>query len=342
LTNERRSAPIRIWALLGARAGDNDQVLALAKALGTPFEIKELKFNGLRRLGPRILGRSLLSLTGRSRKEILAERPPDLTISAGHRSVAVVQGLRRRSGGRTRSIHIGFPRISPGHFDLVITTPQYPIAPHPHLLRVPFALTRTATSPTAKGDEAALAALPAPRRLLLVGGPTLFWTIDRTALLKTVEQMLDDASRHGGSVIVTTSPRTPAEVREVLASALANASVPTLLGQPGKAPRYASLLQAADTLRVTADSVAMVSDAIWTGKPVAVVPIGKSPLGRIVTALNDRLRPDRPLYPRDLRRFWNALCAIGVTEHPARPRTSADQHFQAILDRVRPILDSIP
>jgi hypothetical protein len=28
----------RIWALLGAHAGDNNQVLALAEELGLPFE----------------------------------------------------------------------------------------------------------------------------------------------------------------------------------------------------------------------------------------------------------------------------------------------------------------
>src|SRR5689334_8427333 len=85
-----KARPIKIWALLGARAGDNDQVLALAEAIGLPFETKQLEYNRLRSLGPRILGRSLMSLTAASRRSILAEPPPDLAISAGHRSVAVV------------------------------------------------------------------------------------------------------------------------------------------------------------------------------------------------------------------------------------------------------------
>ena len=34
----------RVWALLGDKAGDNAQVLALARALGWPFEAKRLAY----------------------------------------------------------------------------------------------------------------------------------------------------------------------------------------------------------------------------------------------------------------------------------------------------------
>ena len=50
MTRKGQGEPIRIWALLGARAGDNNQVIGLAEALGLPFEVKALEYNGLRRL----------------------------------------------------------------------------------------------------------------------------------------------------------------------------------------------------------------------------------------------------------------------------------------------------
>jgi hypothetical protein len=65
-------APLRIWALLGAHPGDNDQVTALADALGLPFEIKQLEYNRFRSLGPRLLGPSLISLTRRARELIVS------------------------------------------------------------------------------------------------------------------------------------------------------------------------------------------------------------------------------------------------------------------------------
>jgi hypothetical protein len=338
LTREDLSAPFRIWALLGARAGDNNQVIALAEAIGQPFEIKQLEYNGLRRLGPRLLGRSLMSLTKRSRQAILSEPPPDLTISAGHRSVAVVRALRHRSGRRTRSIHVGFPRISPRHFDLVIATLQYPIPDHPNLLRVPYALTRAATAASDPSDAAMVAALPTPRRLLIVGGPTLYWNMDAPALMRTLSAMLGEAHADGGSVLVTTSPRTPAALRDQIAKCIAGSKSPTLLAEPGRAPAYASLLAGADSIRVTADSVAMVSDAIWTGKPVGLVPAMKSPLGSLVMGVMDRIRPGRSLYPQDLRFFWKGLDEVGVGERLALPRTSTEEEMRAILERVRPIL----
>jgi hypothetical protein len=341
LTRENLSAPFRIWALLGARAGDNDQVIALAEAIGLPFETKQLNYNGFRRLGPRLLGRSLMSLTGRSRHAILDEPPPDLTISAGHRSVAAVRALRHRSGGRTRSIHVGFPRISPGHFDLVVATPQYPIPDHPNLLRVPFALTTTATAAPNPSDMEMIAPLPAPRRLLIVGGPSLYWTIDMDVLLRTLSDMLDEARANGGSVLVTTSPRTPLDVRDQIAKHLGRSEVPTLLAEPKRSPGYTSLLAGADSIRVTADSVAMVSDAIWTAKPVALLPVTKSWLGSLVMGVMDRIRPDQRLYPQDLRSFWQMLGDASVTERLALPRLSPDEEMRTILDRVRPILDDL-
>src|SRR5262249_18279001 len=113
----RAQPRMKVWAILGAHQGDNNQVLALAEALGGPFTRKQLTYNRWRHLGPRILGASLRSLTKRSRTSVSRDLP-DLTISTGHRSVAVVQALRARSPGMVRSVHVGYPRISPGKFDL--------------------------------------------------------------------------------------------------------------------------------------------------------------------------------------------------------------------------------
>ena len=331
--------PIRIWVLLGAHAGDNDQLIALAEGIGLPFEIKQLKYNGFRHLGPRLLGSSLLSLTNASRSAILSEPAPDLTISAGHRSVATVRALRHRSNGRTRSIHVGFPRVSPQHFDLVITTPQYPVRDDPHLLRVPFAFTRTVTAASDSPEAAELRDLPHPRRLLVIGGPTWSYDIDRSKVIDTLSAMLDEAAA-GGSILVTTSPRTPRSIREAVSARLAESTVPSLLATPGKPPAYASLLAGADCIRITADSVAMISDAIWTGKPVALVPIAINRLGRLAVTLWNRLLPGKRVYPNDLRFFWNSLAKLGITERLSIPKTSTSREMRAIFDRIRPILET--
>lgn len=253
----------------------------------------------------------------------------------------MTQALRARSNGRTRSLHVGFPRVSPSRFDLVIATPQYPIADHPNLLVLPYALTTTATSEPEQGGALSLSALPRPRRLLLAGGPNIFWKIDDEALLGTLAGMLAGARTDGGSVLVTTSPRTPARLAGRILDMLNESDAPWVLAAPGTPPSYASLLDAADSIRVTADSVAMVSDAIWTGKPMALVNITTGWLGRLAISLMDRLWPGRPIYPQDLRFFWHALARIGVADHLAVPTTPTSEEMRRVLARVQPILDGL-
>ena len=340
LKKERDGPPIRIWALLGARAGDNDQVLALAEALGVPFETKQLHYNGLRRLGPKLLGRSFASLSPASRGLLESEPPPDVTISVGHRSVPVVRLLRKRSHGRMRSIHIGFPRVSPGVFDLLIATPQYPNPDHPHVLRIPFALTRVAsgTGPYGGGE---MQTLPSPRHLLIIGGPTSYWQLDPNVLRSAAARLIEDARRDGGSLLVTSSPRTPNAAMAQIEKALTDSGVPYAIGGPGKSPSYASMLSEADTILVTADSVAMVSDAIWTGKPLGLLPLAQSPSGKVLGRILDAIRPGRPRYPRDLRFFWLGLSEGGLSEKPSRPSFEPNEWKRRIVERARAVIEGL-
>jgi hypothetical protein len=327
----------KIWALLGAHQGDNNQVLALAEAMALPFERKLLNYNRWRHLGPSLLGASFRSLT-RSSRAALSGDLPDLTISTGHRSVAPVQLLRERSGGTVRSIHVGYPRISPEKFELVIATPEYPIHEHPNLLRIPFALTRKAAPEGLDADF--WQGHPAPRRLLIIGGPSLYWQLDPEAVWKALTLMVEKTKAKGGSVIVIGSPRTQ---RHLLAEAerrVRNLAPPASYVPVGGQPSYREVLEQADTITVTADSVAMVSDALATGKPIGLIPIRPTRMGRVVMAAMDRLRPAEPLRPRDLRSFWRVLQHRGFVGTPAEPKSVSLPDLNRLAAvRARAILD---
>jgi len=336
---ERTPEP-KIWALLGARQGDNNQVLALAEALGLPFERKQLTYNRWRHLGPRILGPTLRSLTRISRASMTRDIP-DVTISTGHRSVAAVQFLRRRSGGRVRSIHVGYPRISPSEFHLVIATPEYPIPNHPNLVRIPFALTRQ-HSPAAY-DDTFWATYPAPRRLLVLGGPTLYWRLRAVDVSKALDDLLALADANGGSVVVVGSPRTPRRLLAHIDRRVFDAHVPAALVPVGGTPSYAELLDRTDTIAVTADSVAMISEAVATGKPVGLVPVLPTLAGRFLMAFMDRLRPGKRIRPRDLRFFWQTLRDRGFVGSALYPRSAAVPDLNRLVAaRARAILNCGP
>jgi mitochondrial fission protein ELM1 len=337
-----KTSELRVWALLGPHRGDNNQVLALAEALRIPFEEKWLRYNQLRRLQPALLGATMRSVAAESRVQLGGE-PPDLTISTGHRSVPVVRALRKRSGGKMRAVHLGYPRISPAHFDLVVPTPEYPVPDAPNVVRIPFALSPHGAREVDGADRKLLAAYPRPRRLLLIGGPTLYWQLPIDGLVQAITHLVDLTKTEGGSVIAVGSPRSPINLLTAARDRLESADVPFLFVPNDGPPAYPALIEAADEIYVTADSVAMVADAVNTRKPVGIVPIAKSSLGRAVMAIADRLRPGKRLYPRDLRFFWASLREHGFGGTVDAPGASEPPDFTAeIAERVRRLLELPP
>ncbi len=341
--NDKTGKPMRVWALLGPHRGDNNQILALAEALGLPFEEKNLRYNQLRRLQPALLGATLRSVAADARAQLEGD-PPDLTISTGHRSVPAVRALRERSGGRMRAVHLGYPRIAPAHFDLVVPTPEYPVPDAPNVLRVPFALSPLAAKPRSDPAELELLRqLPGPRRLFVLGGPTLYWELPQEEMLGALERLLAIAAERGGSVLAIGSPRTPANLLDAVERRLHRADVPTFMAPREGKPSYPSMVEAADEIYVTADSVAMVADAVNTRKPVGIIPIGKSALGRVAIGLADRLRPGKRLFPRDLRYFWGSLGDHGFLGTIDEPRASNPPDFtELVAKRVRQLLELPP
>ena len=90
----------------------------------------------------------------------------------------------------------------------------------------------------------------------------------------------------------------------------------------GDFPRFPVLLNQADEIFVTGDSVSMLSEAILTGKPVGLVPIEQDDKGR--RQLGDAPQAAGPdARRRDLRRFWDYLRGeklIGTVDRPLAAR----------------------
>jgi hypothetical protein len=159
-------------------------------------------------------------------------------------------------------------------------------------------------------------------------------------MVAAVRELLHSASVNGGSVIAVGSPRSPIELLTAIRGELESSSVPFLFAPSEGPPAYPALIESADEIYVTADSVAMVADAVNTHKPVGIVPIAKSALGRAVMAVTDRARPGKRLYPRDLRFFWASLKDHGFAGTIDAPRASNPPDFTAdIAARVRRLLE---
>ena len=322
----------RIWVLLGHRKGDNNQLLVLARALDLPFETRSMRYNILRKIPKRILDHQLISVLPSARAWL---RPPwpDLVLGIGHRSVPVARHIRLASRGRTKLVQLGNPRIHPRNFDLVITTPQYGIEQYENVIQLPLAMASPPSPAVATDEEHAFfKALRRPHRLLILGGPNKHWYVAVTDAAKAARTLVQRCTKDGGTLIVIGSPRTELEVIDVLKGLIARTRH---LFVGGAMPTYRAMLDDADEIFLTADSVSMLSEAVFTGKPVGMIPIRLSPRGVIDHALFDAglAGPPKPNLPA----VWDSLKVDKLIGTLDKPRAGDAQNpvskaVSAVLD----------
>jgi mitochondrial fission protein ELM1 len=323
--------PRRIWVLLGERRGDNNQLLGLAEAVGAPFETRTITYGWWWWVMLNLFPRRPFLLTGKTRRMLNAPWP-DLVIGIGRRSVAVSRWIKQQSGGRTKIIRLGNPRADSRLFDLVITTPQYPVPRKGNVLALPFAISRNSNPPRPTADEAHwLASLPRPHLLVCLGGPTRYWKLVEADVARASQAIAGKASEAGGSMIVATSQRTPLSTLNVIGRSSDGRAVLA----DGRV-RFPVLLADADEHYVTADSVSMISETLLTGRPVGLIPVkldaeGKWALGTVGPSASKR----------DIRRFWSELDAKwlrGTVEKPVSG-TIADP-IEAAVGAVKRLLSN--
>lgn len=296
-----------IWLVDAYRAGERGQVRALAEALGWPVATKTLSYRGAV-VWPHVLGQaSIAGITAQSRSQL---RPPwpDLVVSSGVRNEPVCRWIRRQSGGRTRYVHIGRPWGPLDSFDLVITTPQYCVPDHPRVLHNTLTLHGINADALARAREhweSRFAALPQPRIAVVVGGDSGPFTLGPRAASHLGREASELAASRGGSLLVTTSARTRDSAVEALRR---NVGVPHYFYRWRMRDRdnpYLGILACADCVIVTGDSIAMLSEACATAKPVQIFDLGGMRAG--ASNVDRDFRPGAVLYAALLRWFWAPL-----------------------------------
>ncbi|MFB0950826.1 MAG: ELM1/GtrOC1 family putative glycosyltransferase, partial [Halioglobus sp.] len=188
-------------------------------------------------------------------------------ISSGVRNEPICRWIRAQSGDRTRYVHVGRPWGALDSFDLVITTPQYRVPPHPNVLNNMLTLHSVTAPRLAQARiqwESTFADLPGPRFAVMVGGDSGPFTLGPQAAARLGAEASRVAKAHGGSLLVSTSSRTCSAAQDALQSAI---TVPSYFYRwPGEGLEnpYEGILAWADHLIVTGDSIAMLSEALAT------------------------------------------------------------------------------
>lgn len=328
----------RIWVMGGHRPGDLAQVYALAEELRLPFETRRLVYNWRFWLRGRFMGASAISVRSDVREKTLVPPWPDLIILVGKRAVPVARWVKQQSGGKTRLVLVGHPRVAPELFDLVFTTRQYLTPQSPSVRLQPLTMSRFRQTPKPSEEEQAwLETLPRPHLLLMIGGDTRHWTIRPRTIADQAARLAFRAGRAGGSLIVVGSARTSDDVLGAIEERLESGSCEWRVVRHDF-PRFGVLLDDADELFPTADSVSMISESIVTGKPVGLVPVDRKLKGWLLLG-SERTMDTNPA--RDLRRFWKFVLSerlVGTMDEPIasntpNPVVEAASEVRALLER---------
>lgn len=261
--------------LASPHAGDNTQLRALANALGWPMEWKTVVYAAREEL-LRPLGLATLAGLDSEKSSPLVPPWPDAVLMAGRGAESVAFWLKRHGNPGLKTVFVGTPWADPAAFDLVIATPQYALPDAANILQLGLPIHGVTPELLAEADKAfapRLAHLPKPFTALLVGGSSGPYAFTPEAARRLARQASDMAKTKGGSLLVTTSARTPAGVIDAL---VANISAPAHVHRwvRGDAENpFHAFLALADDIIVTADSVSMLSEAAATGKAVFLFDI---------------------------------------------------------------------
>lgn len=273
-TNSARQP--HIWLLFGKHQGDNEQLRQLARHLGWPCEEKPLQFAGKPRKYRMLMPPSPAGLSQESLAQL--QPPwPDIVLGTGWRTVNIARWVKARSGGRTQMMYLGRPRAPLHWFDLIVTTPQYGLPARDNIIHNLLPLNGVDSATLAEQAEhwrSRFADLPRPWIGVMIGGDTAQQRFDVADASEMAQKASTLARAEDGSLLITTSPRTPPDVARAFIEAM---EVPHSAydwhAEQGKDNPYQAYLALCDAFVVSDDSASMIAEVVHTQRPTFLYPL---------------------------------------------------------------------
>jgi uncharacterized protein len=231
-------------------------------------------------------------------------QPPSLVIGCGRQAALATRWLKARIPG-CRALQILDPRIDSRHWDAVLA-PRHDGLVGANVMHFTGGLHGIDGAALAKAKIAFadLAQLPAPRTLLLLGGPHRAYRFDRQAWAGLRDTLLHWQARDGGSLLVSSSRRTPAWLRASARSDLASVPGRQWHGEADGQNPYLGMLAWAERIVVTPDSANMLAEACATAVPV-LCPLATPLQGKLAGLYRELLEAGRVRPLRAEFQPWN-------------------------------------
>lgn len=257
------SLPASAWALTPGSAGHEVQCIGVVRALGLEPVVK--------RVAPSAPWSWMAPWGPAAPDPSIAPPWPDLVVASGRQAVPYARAIRRRARGNTFVLVLQNPAIALRHFDLVWVNDHDGVEGRNVIqsLTSPNTLTKAGLEAGAVSLAARLAGRPLPRPWIgvVLGGASGAYRFEPADAQAFGQALAALAAATGGSLIVTPSRRTGTAALTALGQALGTTPHWIWDGETGDNP-YFGILGAADALVVTCDSVNMLGEAAFTGKPL--------------------------------------------------------------------------
>ncbi len=266
------------WIVSEGSPGHVSQSVGLVAALGFQSIAIETRprLGGIARQLVRLwMGRAGRPLSRRFRENRLRCRVPDdapapgLIVCSGGKSVFAARSLAAETGAPL--VYLGERKPYPSDWFHTVFTPSAAErgANDVPIESIPTKINRD----LADAAAAAWTDRPAgPLWAALVGGSSASHRYQSADWQEMAAGMNELARARGIRWLITTSPRTGAEAERILKSALNPAAIAAAVWWSESQDRkMAAFLGAADAVFVTQDSVTMVTEAVASGRPTAVV-----------------------------------------------------------------------
>ncbi len=268
----------KVWILSDGKKGTENQSVGLANSMDYQnYILKTIDVKFPWTFLPPKLWFSPLKAVNKSKELFPDNSWPDIIIAAGRVCAAVAAEIRREAKGKTFVIFIQDPYMDPKNFDVVIA-PEHDEIKGDNVIKAFGALHNVTTDKLKKASSHhnnLIEYLPKPRVAILIGGKNRHYKMSPELMEQYGSQLRHIAKRKTISYMVTGSRRTPVACLQAFKRGLGSAPAFIWNGR-GDNPYYA-FLDAADIVIVTADSVSMVSEAMFTNKPLYVMELeGKS------------------------------------------------------------------
>lgn len=272
----QRSSLRQIWVVTDGHAGNVRQARALADALKLPVrELVLLPRAPWRWVAPRRAPGAERAFGAAFATDLLDPALPGvLAIGCGRQAALATRLLRERGAA---SVQVLDPRVDPRHWDAVVV-PEHDRLRAANVLSLCGSLNPVGDAwlGAARAAFAGLGDLPGPRTTLLVGGPTGDVRIGLREFDRWMRGLRATIEAERGSVMATTSRRTPPAFVEAVRRRLAGLPGLVWTGSVDGRNPYAALLGWADRVVCTADSVNMLSEAAATRVPLFVAGVKRA------------------------------------------------------------------